>query len=269
VIVALLCAAPADDARAERGRAAEVKLDLEKLKADLESAQEPRMLAALATISSAGAAGVPAAPYVEAVLLRGASQTVLERALVVAGELGQASSSAAIAPYLRHRAAALRRAAAEALTRTGGKPAIAALRLGLRGRDAEVRAACARGLGELGAHEAVDDLFRALQHKVTAAAASIGMLCAPAQCDRFTALLERQPLEAMLDGMERILLRPGEQVPDEQKLGVVAALLELGSPRVGHFLRQVSDRFPPDGSPAVKEALFEAAEMLGAKAGKQ
>ena len=265
---ALLCAMPVDDARAQKDEGAKVQLDLGKIKADLESGNPQRMLGALQQVAAAGKDGVPAVPLVEALLRRGANPPVLERALQVAGKLGQESSSEAVTPYLRHRAPGLRHAAADALTHTGGPKAIAALRHGLHARDPEVRSLSARGLGELGAKEAVDDLMRALHHNVTEASAAIGQLCTGEQCTKFTALLGRRPLESLLGGLERILLRPASEVPDAVKLSLVEKLSNLRSPRVGEFFAAVSRQWPKGGSRKVKRAVDEAAESLGAGKGK-
>ena len=264
LVAALLCAMPFEDARAQPDKGAKVQLDLGKIKADLESGNAQRMLGALEQVSAAGKEGVPAAQLVEALLRRGANPPVLERALQVAGVLGQESSSEAVAPYMRHRAPQLRQAATDALTRTGGPKAIAALRGGLHARDPEVRSISARGLGELGAQEAVEDLMRALHHDVKEASAAIGKLCTAEQCTKFTELLGKRPLESLLDGLEQILLRPSTEVADTVKLGLVEKLANLRSPRVGEFLASVSKQWPKHGSKKVKRAVDEAAESLGA-----
>ena len=200
---AFLCIAPTESVQAERGKGSAARLDLEKVKADLESGEVARMLAALDAISEAGAAGQAAAPHVEALLVRGASARVIVRALQVAGQLAQPSSSQAVAPYVRHRLEAVRRSAARALAGTKGPVAIKTLRWGLRSSDAVVRGICASALGDLGARKAVWELFAALEHGVNEAAASIGKLCSPTECSRFAALLGKHPFdETVLAGVE-------------------------------------------------------------------
>ena len=89
-------------------------VDVAKIKAALESGDEQRMLDALETVAAAGDAGKAAAPPIEGLLRRGASVKVLVRAIDVCGALKQESSSAALAPYYRHRVPDVRRAAVKA-----------------------------------------------------------------------------------------------------------------------------------------------------------
>jgi HEAT repeat protein len=184
--------------------------------------------------------------------------------LNLAAKLGQQSSSAAIAPYVRHRSSVLREAAAHALVQTGGPAAVQGLRVGLRSNDATVRVISAAGLGKLGAREAVGDLFEALERQVFEAAISIGTMCAPNECKRLAGLLGKQPLSVMLRGLDQVLFRPAEQVPDDTKLSVIERLRELGTMEVGSYMASASQRWPKQWSKPVKEAIDTAAKALGA-----
>lgn len=176
-----------------KSKAAASRLDPAKLKAELESRDESRMLAALKHVADAGDAGKPVAPHVEALVRRGASVEVLTLALNVLAGLKQPSSSAAIAPYYRHRVPEVRLAATKALLQTGGPAGIKALRAALRSPDARVRGMAASGLGSLNASEALPDLFAALNHNVGEAATSIGQLCKPVECEKLAGYLGSFP----------------------------------------------------------------------------
>ena len=240
------------------------QIDLERLKSDLESGDEAKMLAALEAVERAGDAR--AAPLLEALLKRGASVPVLSVAISVSGSLKQPSSSAVLAPYLQHRSQEVRRAAAKALARTRGPNAIKALRQGLRSSDPVVRGVAATGLGELGAKEALGDLFGALDRYVGEAAASIGQLCSAADCDKLLARLGKVPFQIMTSGLDQVLFR--REISEDQKIQVVARLRELGTRDAGVYLAEILARWPKDGSPRVKQAIEAAVKATGG-AGKK
>ncbi len=116
-------------------------LNLENTKKALESGDEERALAALDEIELSG--DRRAAPLVDALLARGASSKLLLRAMGVAGVLGKEASSTALAPYVKHRAPEVRRAAAQSLAHTKGSVAVHALREALRGSDPALRGTAA------------------------------------------------------------------------------------------------------------------------------
>jgi hypothetical protein len=248
----------------------------------LESGSEADKLAVLAEIGQAtGAAVPPAAAAVNELFARGASVAVLENALEVSGRLAQRSSSAALAPYVRHRAPSVRRAAARALAKTGGPEAVAALRGALRGSDPTLRGPAAAGLAALGAKEAVPDLFALLNHPLGAcgctqgddacaarcaadeklipeAAAAIGKLCAPADCEKLSGELGKLPFDVMQAGLEPILLRPETEVSEQQKLTLLEKLRKLQTKEASAFLQTLRARYPATGSARVKLALEDA-----------
>ena len=264
----LLAAAPAPNAEAQKRKpkSAQARIDLEKIKADLQSREERRILSALDAIASAGEAGQAAVPYVEALLRRGTSAELLVRTFKVAAGLKQTSSSAAIAPYVHHRADYVRREAASALTKTRGPEAVRAMRAGLRGNDGVVRGICASGLGELGAREAMDDLFAALERRVAEAAGSIGRMCRPSECEKFTGLVGKHPIDVMTLGFNEILFRPPDQISEQDKIQLIGMLRELGTREVGNFLAGVSERWPKDWSKKLKLLIDAAVRATGGKA---
>lgn len=254
----------------------------ERWKQALESGNEADKLSALGEMGQAsGTAVAPTAALVNELLARGASVAVLENALEVTGRLAQRSSSAAVAPYVRHRVPSLRRAATRALGKTGGPEAIAALRGALRGSDASLRGSAANGLAALGAKETVPDLFAVLIHPqgacgcaqgdaaceakceaderlIPEAAAAIGKLCAPAECDKFSAELGKLPFDLMQVGLEPILLRPETEISEQQKLGLLERLRKFQTKEARAFLQTVKTRYPANGSARIKLALDDA-----------
>jgi len=253
--------------KAKDKKAAKSKLDATKLKADLESGDEARMLGALGEIATARDAA--AAPLVEALLVRGANADVTVKAIEAAGALKKPSSSAAIAPYVRHRTPAVRRAAVKGLLKTGGPDATKTLRRALRSRDAMVRGVAATGLGTLGDKESVPLLFKALAHNVGEAASSIGQLCEKKQCEDFAALTGKHPFDIMSSGFDQILFRPAKEMPDDDKIKIVGRLRELGTKEAGKYLADVQGRWPAEWSKRVKQAIDSAVKATGGSGGDE
>lgn len=268
VVALVLCASalfglplfPAS-AQARPAQSKKAKLDLARVKADLESGDESRIRAALDRVEKSGDA--KAAPLVEALLARGVRRGTCVRALEVAGGLKQESSSAAIAPYVRHRRSKIRHAAVRALIKTKGAVAVKALRHALHSRDPMVRGVAASGLGTLGAKDALPDLFTALDHHVGEAAAAIGQLCTPQDCEKFASRLGKQPFDIMVSGFDQILFRPAKQIPDDEKIRIVGRLRELGTREAGKYLADVAGRWPKGWSKKVKQALDSAVKATG------
>lgn len=262
----LAFATAAPDAAAQgkaKGKVTATKIDAAKIKAELESGNEKRMLAALQQVEDAEDAGKAAVPHLEALARRGASVSVLSRCLEVLGGLKQSTSSLAIAPYYRHRVPEVRRSAAKALLKTGGPAAVKALRAALRSPDAQVRGIAASGLGSLNAREALPDLFAALSHNVGEAAASIGQLCKPEECEKLAGYLGKLPLDVVTSGFDQILFRSPKDMGDEQKIRIVGRLRELGTKDAGNYLADVAERWPKDWSKRVKQAVDAAVKALG------
>jgi HEAT repeat protein len=234
-----------------------VTVDVPALTAKLKSPDPKIVEAGLTEAKAAGKGALPVAPAIEDLLRRGTQAELVGLALEALGEVGSESSSAAIAPYARHRSADMRKQALSALSRTGGAVAIAMLRDGLSDSDAEVRAVAARGLGRLPAQAAVKDLFVALEHGVADAAPSIGQLCAAEECDRLAGKLPTFGLESMAGAFEAILTRA--DVPDDTKIRALERVRNLRTPESSKFLRDVLGRLPAGSSPRVRQAIEQAA----------
>lgn len=248
----------------DKGKA---KVDAAKLKAELESGDAARIAAALAELAKAGEGGAAVAPALEAFLKNGSSVELTVKALEAAGAMKQSSSSAAVAPYVRHRSEEVRRSAAKALVKTKGPDAVNALKHALRHRDAQVRGIAATGLGSLGAKDALPDLFKALAHSVPEAAAAIGQLCEPKDCDKFADLTGKHQFDIMSSGFDQILFRPEKDMPEEQKIKVVGRLRELGTKEASKYLADVKSRWPEGWSKRVKQAIDAAVKATGGGGG--
>jgi len=276
-------APPAGAAKAG-AKAAAPKLDLVALRKVLETGDEASVLGALSTLGTAqGPGAAPAAVLVNELLARGGRTPVLERALEVAGVLAQPSSTPAVLAYLRHRVTALRRAAAAALRRTGGAEAVSGLRRALHDGDAGVRRVAVDSLSALGARDAVPDLFLVLS-KPTApcdcaqgdedcqarcektgasmpeAAAAIGTLCAPQDCQKLVELLGKLPFGLIERGLKPMLLRPESEVSEAFKLDVIDRMRRLQTGEARKFLEAVRASYPEKGSIHVRHGLDAAIE---------
>jgi hypothetical protein len=253
--------ANAQDKGAEKGKAKKPKLDIAKLKKDLESGDKARVESALQAIHDSGDA--TAAPLVEAFLKKGASADLIVKALTAAAALKQQSVSAAIAPYVKHRTEDVRRGAAKALMKTKGPEAVKAFKQGLRSSDAQVRGLSATGLGTLGAKDALDDLFNALSHNVNEAAGAIGQLCVGESCDKFAKLTGKHPFDVMSSGFDQILFRSEKEMPEDQKIKIVGRCRELGTKESGKYMVDVQSRWPKEWSKKVKQAIDAAVKATG------
>jgi HEAT repeat protein len=257
---AALVAVPALAQKAPAPPAQSAKLDIARLKRALETGTEAEKLGALAELGAAPKASAGAASaLVGELLTRGASASVLEKALEAQQKLAQPSASAAIVPYVRHRNPGLRRAAAQALAATGGPAAVAALRQLLRGSDPSLRRLAASALSGLKADEAVGDLFAVLGKDVPEAAGAIGALCKASDCQKFADLIGKLPFDVMQSGLEPMLLRPDTEIPETQKLDLLERLRKLQTREVSVFLRTVLARFPKDGNVRVRAGIEAAA----------
>jgi HEAT repeat protein len=233
----------------------------------LKSGDAGQIKSALDDVRMAGKAAQGAAPAVADLLERGLTPELTTAAIETLGDLEAESASKALTWYAVHRSPAIRQAAVKALIKTKGAAAEAALRHALSDSDAVVRGTAATGLGALKAKGAVRDLFVALDHKVGEAAASIGQLCAPAECDELAGKLGKLPFDVVTGGLDQILFRPPAEIDDDQKVKLVGRVRELGTSEANRFLRDVQGRWPKTWSPRVKTAIDQGVLATGAGAG--
>jgi hypothetical protein len=239
-----------------------IQLDAATLQ-KLHSTDPGEVKAALDDIRMAGKGAQGAAPAIAQLLQRGLNADLTLAAIETLGDVEAESSSDAIAWYASHRSASIRQAAVKALIHTKGAVAIKTLRHALSDGDGVVRGVAATGLGALKAKEAVGDLFVALDHRVGEAAASIGQLCTPAECDQLAGKLGRVPFDVMTGGLDQILFRPPAEISDDEKVKMVGRVRELGTPDANRFLKDVQGRWPKTWSPRVKQAIDQAVLATG------
>jgi HEAT repeat protein len=245
-------ATPAASATAtEKGKPA--KLDAAAL---LEDLSDPENLGrGLAAAQSAGPAASVALPRIEELLQKGLPPDLAALAIGALGAIGARSSSEVVAKYMQHRHVQVRRAAAEALGRTGGPEAKAALLRGMRSSDAEVRSLSASGLRFAGDKDSVPDLVKALDRGVTAAAPSIGALCAGFDCDEVLLRFHTLPAAAQKATLEAMLGRK-PRLPDNVVLPAVdLAEAAFGAEGAAYF-QSLKAGFK--GSTSVRKALEAA-----------
>lgn len=247
-------AASAQAPSAPRAAAADVQPIVAKLKSGEPSAVKE----ALDDARMAGPGAASAAPAIVESLSRGLSLELTQAAVETLGDIEAEAGSAVLAQYANHRNAKIRRAAVKGLTRTKGSSAATALKRALHDPDAVVRGTAASGLGALKAKDAVGELFVALDHRVNEAAASIGQLCAPAQCEQLAGKLGKLPFDVVTGGLDQVLFRPTAEVSDDAKIKIIGRLRELGTIETNKFLRDVQGRWPAAGSKRVKQAVDQA-----------
>ncbi|MGD0674600.1 MAG: HEAT repeat domain-containing protein [Polyangiaceae bacterium] len=221
----------------------------------LRSGQPSLIRSALDDIRISGRAGAAAVPAVVDLLRQGISPTLTLAALETLGDTESPAASDVVAWYTRHKNIALRRAAVEALVKTGGGVATKALKAALSDSDVAVRGLSATGLGTLKAKDAVPELFAALERHVPEAAASIGELCAAPDCEHLASKLGTIPFDVVASGLDEVLLRPPGEVSDDVKVKIVDSLREVGTAEVNHFLKRVQARLPAHGWVRVKHAI--------------
>lgn len=233
-------------------------LDTKTIVPKLESGDEAQIRSALDEVRIAGPGGAAAAPAIAKALSRGLTFALAMQAVETLGEVESDAGSPVLAQYASHRDPKLRRAAVKALTRTKGAPAAPALRHALSDIDAVVRGTAASGLGVLKAKDAVPDLFLALDHHVNEAAASIGMLCNPQQCEQLAGTLGKFPFDVVTGGLDQVLFRPTAEISDDAKIKVIGRIRELGTIEANKFLRDVQKRWTEGSSKRVRQSIDQA-----------
>jgi hypothetical protein len=216
--------------------------------------------ATLAEVAEAGKRASPVAPAIADLLRRGTTPALAAQGLAALRLIGTPAQTAAVAPYARHRIADLRIKAAIALGTCGGERAVSTLRQTLGDVEPAVRGSAASALGALGAsaHDALPDLYAALDHNVLEAAAAIAELCVREECGAFAGKTGKIGLDVMTSGFDALLFRPSNEVPDEQKIKVVERVRDLRTVEANKYLRDVQSRLPANGSVRLKQAVDEA-----------
>jgi HEAT repeat protein len=228
------------------------------IEAQLSSSEPATLQQGIAELRTAGTEASALAPAAEKLLAKGLPDALSRSLIEALAKVGQPSSSSVIAPYLHHRNPELRRAAAAALAKTKGADASSALVRGLSDSDPMVRGSCASGLGALGAKDKLPELFIALDHKISEAAASIGMLCDAERCEKFVGKMGQIGFDVMTSGFEQILFRNPAEMSDDQKIKIIGNIRELGTSEANAFLKDVQGRWPATWSKKVKLTIDQA-----------
>ena len=224
----------------------------------LKSGDPAQIRSALGDVRVAAKAGAPAVPAIVELLRKGLPPDLTQAALDALCDAESEGGSEVLAWFARDRSIATRRIAVQGLARTKGPAAVKALRLGLTDPDPAVRGLAATGLGALKAKDTVAELFVALDHKIPEAAASIGQLCAGAECERLAGKLGSVPFDVVTSGLDEALFRPPSDVSDDVKVGIVGRVRELGTGEANRFLRSVQAKWPKTWSVRVKQAIDQA-----------
>ncbi|HSO40140.1 MAG TPA: HEAT repeat domain-containing protein, partial [Labilithrix sp.] len=201
-VLVLFGGAPAGAQKNVEKKPAAAAIDVKPIVAKLKSGDEAQVREALDAARLAGPSGAAAAPAIAEALARGLSLPLTQSAIETLGDLESEGGAAALAQYTTHRNAKVRRAAVKSLTRTKGAAASPALKHALSDADPVVRGTAASGLGSLKAKDTVPELFIALDHRVNEAAASIGQLCNPEQCEQLAAKLGKLPFDVVTGGLD-------------------------------------------------------------------
>jgi len=218
----------------------------------------PGLLERMAASKPDGEARVASTQAVAKLLERGHTDAVTDRALETLGAIGTPAAGPVLGQYAHHRRVAARARAFTALGRVAGSDR--ALRElvanGLRDSAPEVRAAAARSLETLKATEATPVLLKALGRGVPEAAVTLGAIGDASSLAGYHTYLRKQPLDVMLTGYERYVLRP--DLSEKAKLDVIARLEDVSGPAVLRFTSALARR--PQLPAAVQQAA--AAAML-------
>ncbi len=257
---------PKTPAAAEGAGPAAVPLAPDTLKR-LKSGDLAQIQSALDDVRMSARGGGAAVPAVVDLLKGGLPTSLTQAAIETLGDTANEAASEVLSWYSHHRNLALRRAAVDALGKTRGATAVKTLRASLSDEDPGVRGLSATALGGMKAKEAVGDLFVALDHKVEEAAAAIGELCDPSDCERLATKLGSVPFDVMTGGLDQVLLRPPKDVDDDTKIKILGRVRELGTGEANQFLKDVQIKWPARTSPRVKQAIDQAVIATSASPG--
>jgi HEAT repeat protein len=213
-------------------------------------------------IQSLGLLGVPQAvdPLVTRIR-EGLPPELLELAVTTLLALGQPNAGPALYELTSHRRSAIRRHAIEAIAATRPADSEPVLLTALSDEDSEVRSAAAIALGEVGSPRAVDRLLLALNRGNSEASIAIGKLVAPKSVRKLSAYLGEVPFHHMGPALAVVIAR--RDVPDSEKLELIARLQEVGTAEVRGYLGNLLETSGDALSPAVKRAVERAIQQIG------
>lgn len=208
---------------------------------------------------------------ISTLLLRGLPPRAAAAALDALSILGRPEGAPAVLRFLTHHRASLRRHAVAAAQALHTPELVRALAARLGDPDEHVRLEAANALAEVGDSSVVGILFDAFEHDLQDTAnANVGRLahdCAraiahagsPEELQRLLGFLRRAPFNTMSDSMRLALQRT--DLPTPFKLRVVAAIGDLATREVKHFLETLAGELPARDA-SVAAAARAAAERI-------
>jgi hypothetical protein len=213
-------------------------------------------------LESAGLSGSPRmVPLVGARIRRGLTPELLDVAIDTLAVLGRPEAGPVLFELARHRRAEIRRRAIEAIVACEPPDAEPVLIRALADADATVRTSAALALGALGRDSSIEPLFAAFDRGVLDAITAIGQRARPSDLARLTGYLGRQPLVLLAPALTEVLAR--SDVPERDKLTLVATLEALATPEVGRFLDDVQAGLPEDRAyDTLRAAAAAASERI-------
>jgi len=213
-------------------------------------------------IQSLGLLGIPQAvdPLV-ARIREGLPPELLELAVTTLMALGQPNAGPVLYELTTHRRGDIRRHAIEAIAVARPASSEPILLTALSDDDTQVRSAAAIALAEVGSPRAVDRLFLALDRGNGEASVAIGKLVAPKSVGRLSDYLGQVPFHHMGPALEIVIAR--RDVPESEKVDLIARLEEVGTPEVRGYLANLLATSGASLSPAVKRAIDRAIQQIG------
>jgi HEAT repeat protein len=213
-------------------------------------------------IQSLGLLGVPQAVDPLVIRIReGLPPELLELAVTTLLALGQPNAGPVLYELTTHRRSDIRRHAIEAIAATRPVGAEPVLLTALSDEDAQVGSAAAIALGEVGSPRAVDRLFVALDRGNSEASMAIGKLVAPTAVRKLSEYLGEVPFHHMGPALTIVIAR--RDVPESEKLELIARLQEVGTPEVRGYLGSLLETSGDSLSAAVKRAIDRAMQQIG------
>lgn len=232
--------------------------DLPAISARLDSASPDEVREAIDLLSVIDNPAV--VPPIAALLRRGQSDAITDRALEALRGLRAASALDVLTEFTHHRRVGARRRAYQAIAVVQDRRVPALLEQGLRDSERGIREACALALGDIGARGSLELLFHAFDRGVIGAAVAIGKLGDGAAIERFNTHLGHAPLSVMLSGYEQFLRRT--DVTEDLRIEIVGLLTEHPSRAVRELLLQTLAMYPERDRSRIRAALANSVNRI-------
>jgi HEAT repeat protein len=193
-------------------------------------------------------------------LRKGQTDKVTHAAIDTLGAISSPKAIPILIEYMKHRRAAVRVMAINAIAEIKDKQVSEALKSALKDSDSNVRKAAALALGRYGDTSAVDILFKAFDRNVVEAAIAIGQLGNVNDMERLSTYLGKSPLTILLPGFSEFMNR--DNFPEKGKIKIIEKLKELAGPEVKQFLIKFVAGLPEDYQGPVRTKAQEAINSI-------